>query len=346
MYTTHYLRGRIFRKFGANTYYRLMANKVRKFWNILVDAGIRFVDDNATKMSASLAYYTLFSVGPLLLVIITLLGFFYKRAYITDEIFYKMQGIIGRNAATELQSILVNMSLQTNKTLIGIVAILVFIFGATGIFSEIQGSINYIWSIKAKPKRSWLKYLRDRLLSLVLVIGLGFVMLVTVFLNLLIDLLSGRLQPILGHAHTLILKGANLGLLFLVVTFVFTIMFKVLPDASLRCKDAIIGALFTAVLFLIGKFLISYYLGYSKSLNMYGAATSIILVLSWVYYSAMILYYGAEFTEVYATTYGGGITVKEDAVHIITHESTSLPLAPPALHTMPEHLKPPHTEVD
>ncbi len=297
-----------------------MTNRLRKFWNILVDAGAEFIDDNATKLSASLAYYTLFSIGPLLLVIITLLGFFYKRAYITTQIFDQIQSIIGPTATAQLQSMLINMSHQTNKTLIGIIGILVFIFGATGIFSEIQGSINYIWSIKAKPKRSWLKYITDRLLSLVLVIGMGFLMLVTIFVNLLIDLLSGRLKPLLGDANTILLKTANFSLLFIVLTLVFIIIFKVLPDAKIGWRDALIGAVLTTILFLIGKFLISLYFSYSKSFNLYGAATSIILLLSWVYYSSLILYYGAAFTEVYAHIYGKGITVNDNAVHIFKQE--------------------------
>ena len=301
-----------------------MIGKLRKFLNILLVAGDDFIEDHASKLSASLAYYTLFSIGPLLLVIITLLGFFYKKSYITTQIFDRMHSVIGTTATEQLQTVLLNMSHQTNKTLIGIIGVLVFIFGATGIFSEIQGSINYMWSIKAKPKRSWLKYITDRLLSLILVIGMGFLMLVTVFINLLIDLLSGRLKPILGDANTVLLKAANLGLLFVVVTLVFTIIFKVLPDAWIHWKDAVIGACFTAVLFIIGKFLISYYLGFAKSMNLYGAATSIILLLSWVYYSALILYYGAEFTEVYAHRYGKGITVNDNAVHIIKHETSKL----------------------
>ncbi len=300
-----------------------MASKLRKFLNVFIDAGIEFVDDNATKLSASLAYYTLFSIGPLLLVIITILGFFYTRAYITTQIFDQIQGIIGINATAQLQSVLVNINHQANKTLFGIIGILVFIFGATGIFSEIQGSINYIWSIKAKPKSNWLKYLRDRLLSLVLVIGMGFLMMVTIFINLLIDLLSGRLHHILGDADIILLKAANLGLLFLVVTVVFLVIFKILPDARIHWRDALVGSVLTSVLFLIGKFLISYYISYSKSINLYGAATSIIILLSWVYYSSIILYYGATFIEVYAHTYGKGIMVKDNAVHIIKRESIS-----------------------
>ncbi len=298
-----------------------MIKKLLGFWELLLIAGEDFLDDHASKLSASLAYYALFSIGPLLLVIITLLGFFYKRAYITTQVFVELQSVIGASAATQLQSILTNMSLQSNKTLIGIIGILVFIFSATGIFSEIQGSLNYIWSIKAKPKRGWLKYIQDRLLSLVFVIGLGFLMMVSVFLNVVIDLFANRLQNLPGHANVIFLKSANLGLLFLIVTIVFTVIFKVLPDAKIRLKDATMGGLFTAVLFVIGKFLITYYLSYSKSLNLYGAATSIIVLLSWVYYSSMILYYGAEFTEAYAHRHGHGITVNEKAVHIVKHET-------------------------
>ncbi len=301
-----------------------MGRKLRGFWDVLAEAGDEFIEDHASKLSASLAYYALFSIGPLLLVMITLMGFFYKRAYMTTQIFDQVRGIIGANATTQLQTILVNMNLQTNKTLIGIAGIVVFIFGATGIFSEIQSSMNYIWSIKAKPKRSWLKYLRDRLLSLVLVIGMGFLMMVTILINIVVDITSNRFRQFLGDADIVLLKAVNFGLLFVVVTLVFFVIFKVLPDAWIHWKDALVGAVFTSVLFIVGKYLISYYFSFSKSLNLYGAATSIILVLSWVYYSSMILYYGAEFTEAYAHLHGRGIKVKNNAVHILKHETTVL----------------------
>ncbi len=301
-----------------------MFSRLRSFYMLLKAAGIEFVEDHATKLSASLAYYTIFSIGPLLLVVVTFLGFIYKKATVTTEVFAQVSGIIGATATNELQGILANMSKQTNTTLFGVIGVLVFVFGATGIFSEIQSSINYIWSVKAKPKRSWLKYIQDRLLSLVLVIGLGFVMLVTIVANLLIDLLSGRLKHLLGDADIVLLKGANFTLLFIVVTFVFFIIFKVLPDAKINWRDALVGAVFTGVLFIIGKYLISYYLGLSRSINAYGAATSIILVLTWVYYSSMILYFGAEFTEMYAKNHGKDIRADKNAVHIIKHETAML----------------------
>src|SRR6185312_11302833 len=207
----------------------------------------------------SLAYYTIFSIGPMLLVVITILGFFYKKPYVTTQVFDQLGSFIGPSAATALQGILENISHQNHSTLFGVIGVIVLIFGATGIFSEIQSSINYIWSIKAKPKRSWLKYITDRLLSFVLVLGMGLLVIVSLLINLLIDLLSGRLQQFLGDADIVLLKGANIGLMFLIVTFLFWIIFKVLPDAWIHWKDALVGATFTAVLFLIGKFLMSYY---------------------------------------------------------------------------------------
>ncbi len=301
-----------------------MRHRVRNFWDLIVVAGNEFVDDHATKLSASLAYYTIFSIGPLLLVIITILGNLFEKATITNEVFQQVAAIIGSSATADLQTVLTNMSKQTNTTLFGIIGALVFVFGATGIFSEIQTSINYIWSIRAKPKRSWLKYILDRLLSLLLVIGMGVILLVTIFANFVIGIIADKLPKFLGDVNIVLIQGANAGVLFLIVTIVFTIIFKVLPDAKIHWKDAAIGAVFTGILFIIGKMLIAYYLGLAKSINAYGAATSFILILTWVYYCSMILYFGAEFTEAYARKWGRGIKVGKGAVHIIKNETQDI----------------------
>lgn len=292
---------------------------------LLKEAGNDFIDDNATKLSASLAYYTIFSIGPLLLVIITVAGFFYTRADVTTKIFNQLGKLVGHSGADQLKSILDNISKQNNTTLFGIAGVVILVFGATSIFTEIQGSINYIWSIRAKPKRGWLKYLTDRLLSFSLIICLGFLMLVTLCLNLLIDLLTSRLQHLLGTANVVLIQGINYTLVFCCVTFLFSVIYKVLPDAKIFWKDALVGACFTGVLFLLGKFGISFYLGSAKSIDTYGAATSIILLLSWVYYSSIILYFGAEFTKVYAMKWGKGITIFETAVYIVKREAKELP---------------------
>ncbi len=302
-----------------------MKIRIKKLWHVLKQAGSEFLDDNGTKLSASLAYYTIFSIGPLMLVIITLTGLFYKQTAVTPKIFEQVSQVVGKAGADEIQSMLVNISAQKNNSLFSIIGIVVLVFGATGIFTEIQSSINYIWSIRAKPKKGWLKYLLDRLLSFSLIIGSSFLLLVTLFINLIMDVLAERLTRSFPGLNIILLQALNIFMLFAVVSFLFAIIFKVLPDASIKWKDALIGASFTGVLFLIGKFLIGYYLGSSKSISTYGAAASIIILLSWVYYSSIILYFGAEFTKVYAMTFGRGITINDTAVYIEKREAKEMP---------------------
>jgi membrane protein len=298
---------------------------LRNFYEILKEAGNDFVDDHATKLSASLAYYFILSIGPILLIIVTILSFFYKKAFATTQVFDQVAVFMGKREALVLKTFLEHISKQNIGTLFGIISVFVLVFGATSIFTEIQSSINYIWSIRAKPQKSWLKYITDRLLSFVLILGIGCLMIVSLFVNLLIDLLSNRLQRFLGDANIILLKGANVGLMLVVIVLMFMIIFKVLPDAKIYWKDAFVGACFTSILFLSGKLLMSYYFGISKSFNAYGAAASIILLLTWVYYSAIILYFGAEFTKVYAMKWGKGITVMDTAVYIIKREAKELP---------------------
>jgi len=308
-----------------------MKRKIKSIYNILIETYNEFSDDHATKLSASLAYFTLFSIGPLLLVLITILGFFYKRKFAAHQVFDKVGAFVGPKTAMQLEGMLDKMSKQNHGTLFGVIGALVFIFGATGIFTEIQSSINYLWSVKAKPKRSWLKYITDRLLSFVLIVGMGLLLIVSLLLNVIMDMAESHLKSIhqlnglLSDANILLIKGANVGILFIVVTLLFAVIFKVLPDARIHWKDAFIGASFTGVLFLIGKFLITWYLSSSKSISAYGAAASLIIVLSWIYYSALILYFGAEFTDVYARWHGKGITVKSTAVFIVKNEARELP---------------------
>jgi len=303
-----------------------MPSKFRQYFDLIKDAGSEFGNDNATKLSASLAYYTIFSIGPLLLVVITIMGWFYERGEVTNRVFEQLSTLVGASGSAQLKSILDNISTEKkDTTFFSIIGAIVLTFGATGIFTEIQSSINYIWSIKSKPKKGWVKYLTDRLLSFSLIIGTGFLMLVSLFINLLLDLLTGRLQVFLGDGYMLLIKGFNLGLLFCVVTFLFAVIYKVLPDAKISWRDAMTGAACTGALFLLGKFIIGYYIGSSKTSNTYGAAASIIILLTWVYYSSMILYFGAEFTKVYAMKMGQGITIYDTAVYIVKKEAKEVP---------------------
>lgn len=272
------------------------------------------------KLSASLSYYTLFSLGPMLVVIISFAGIFYGREAASGEIYDQVKGLIGPDAAVQVQNIIANIQHTDGGVTGAIIGITLLIIGATSVFNEIQSSINYIWSIRAKPEKGWVKILMNRLISFSLVISCGFILLVSLIINAVLDVLNERLQAYFHNAtYTLIYIVNNL-IIFGVIGSLFAIIFKVLPDANIRWKDSFIGAGFTAVLFMIGKFLIGVYLGNSKIGITYGAAASIIIILLWVYYSSIILYFGAEFTKVYAIHNGAGIKPRKTAVFIVKQE--------------------------
>jgi membrane protein len=297
---------------------------VKSYFKLLKEVLSEFSADNVVKLSASLAYYTVFAIGPLLLVIISLTGLFFEKEAVTGELYNQISNLVGKGGAEQVFTIIRNMQEQQTAARYSIIGFVILIFGATGVFADIQDSINYIWSIRAKPKKGWLKFITNRLLSFSLIIGIGFLMIVTLFINTLTDLFTDRLQRLFNSELVILFQIINLGLLFLVVSFLFAVIYKVLPDARIRWRDAFVGARFTGLLFLIGKFLIGYYLGTSSIGNTYGAAASIIIVLSWVYYTAIILYFGAEFTKVYALNKGGGIEPYSNAVFIIKREAKEL----------------------
>jgi membrane protein len=309
-----------------------MLKPLKTFWELLKETSNEFGDDHASKLSASLAYYTIFSIGPLLLVIIHVIGIFYKKKEAANElVFDRIAQIIGPTSTDQLKSILDNIDNTNNSTLFGIIGILVFIYSSTSIFTEMQSSINYLWSVKAMPKRGWLKHITDRLLSFLLIIGAGILLIASLVLNVIVDTITGQierfhyLEQYLGGLNFVLIAAINTGVLFVIVTFLFGVIFKVLPDASIHWKDVTIGAAFTGVLFIIGKFLITWYLTSSKLITAYGAAASLIILLSWIYYSALIVYFGAEFTDVYARKCGRGVKVKKNAVFVLKRDAKELP---------------------
>ena len=301
--------------------------RIRKVFTILKETGISFSDDNAFKLSASLSYYTIFALGPLLIIVISLSAIFYGKDVVEGRVFDQLRGLIGPDAAIQIQNILINAQ-QTHATTLGaIIGFIILFIGATGVFTEIQSSINFIWSVRAKPKKGWVKYLLNRLLSFSLVIGLGFVLLVSLIINALLTLLSDTLTRKFPHFPVGLFNLTNSLIILAVITCLFAVIYKVLPDAVISWKDAWIGSIFTAALFLLGKFLIGYYLGKSNLGVTYGAAASIVIILVWVYYSSLILYFGAEFTKIFALHSGAGIRPKQTAVFIIKREMKEIPLS-------------------
>lgn len=299
--------------------------QVKTVFKLLKNTTIAFLDDNAFKLSASLSYYTVFALGPLLIIVISLSAIVYRKDVVEGRLYEQLRGLIGIEPAAQIQNILSNAQ-QTHATTMGaIIGFIILFIGATGVFTEIQGSINFIWSVRAKPKKSWLVYLRNRLLSFSLVIGLGFLLLVSLIINALFTLLSQTLTKKFPHFPVGLFNLTNSLIILTAITFLFAVIYKVLPDAIISWKDAWIGSIFTAMLFLLGKFLIGYYLGKSNLGVTYGAAASVVILLAWVYYSSLILYFGAEFTKIYALHSGEGIRPKQTAVFIIKRETKEIP---------------------
>jgi membrane protein len=293
-----------------------MKLKLKDIWKMLKQTGSAFVDDNVLKMSAALSYYTMFALAPMLLVIITVASFFYKKEEITGSVNNQISGFVGPEGAQQLQEILNNAAISNDGTLATIIGIIMLIIAATGVFVEIQDSINTIWCLKAKPKRGFLKLLVNRLLSFSMVISLGFIMLVSLVINALMEALSNRLEAMFPNLTVYVIYGINLLITLAITTLLFAIIFKVLPDAKIRWKTVVIGAVTTAILFMLGKFGITFYIGSSDLGSTYGAAGSIVIILVWVYYSAMILYFGAVFTKVYAQYTGHDIHPSQYAVFV------------------------------
>lgn len=298
---------------------------LRKIWSVLKKAGTEFIQDNGMKLSASLSYYTIFSIGPILIIIISLAGIYWGRDAVQGRIYDEINGLVGNSAALQIQDIIMNIEksqLGASGAAIGFVVLLI---GATGVFTEIQDSINYIWSIRSKPKKGLLKLLLNRLISFSLIVSVGFLLMVSLILNALLELLHDRLEIYFSDVSVYVFQVLNFVLIYVVIACLFAIIFKVLPDASIRWRDAFVGAAFTAVLFLIGKSLISLYVTNSSIGVTYGTAASIIILLLWIYYTSIILFYGAEFTKVYTVNYGAGIKPDKTAVFIIKQETREVP---------------------
>ncbi|MBE9461715.1 YihY/virulence factor BrkB family protein [Dyadobacter subterraneus] len=305
-------------------------NKIKFTFSLIKDSFNEFMNDNGLKLAAALSYYTVFSLAPMLLVIISVVSFFYGREAFTGELFGQISGLVGKDAAAQLQEIIKNAEISNKSTVAATVGVVTLLIGATGVFAEIQDSINYIWSIKSKPKKSWLAYLKNRLLSFSVILTLGFLLIVSLGVNTAIDLLSSRLERYFSEVSVIIFSGLNIILVLIVLTALFTAIFKVLPDGHVRWKECMIGAAFTAVMFAIGKFGISLYLGQQDLGATYGASASIVILLTWVYYSSIILYFGAEFTKVYAKTDGEDISPNEHAVlisrkEVVEKQGSSMP---------------------
>ena len=293
---------------------------LKKVFSLLKATFKAFTEDRALKMSAALAYYTIFALAPLIMILISLASIFYGKEATQNQVFNQLNGLVGNEAAMQIQDIIKNIALSQNSTFAIVVGFFTLFLGATGVFMEIQDSINQIWRVKAKPKKGWKKMLINRFLSFSMIISLGFLLIVSLVINGLILAFSAKLSEYFPDVTVLLVQLINASITFVVIAALFAIIFKYLPDVIISWKDIRIGALFTALLFTIGRSLIGLYIESVAPGSAYGAAGSLIVILVWVYYTSAILYFGAEFTQVYAQSYGGAIKPAKYAVHVITTE--------------------------
>jgi len=302
--------------------------KLKSTWSILKQAFTGFSNDRVLKMSGSLAYSTIFSIAPLIILIISLADIFYGRDAIEGSIYGQISGFVGSDAAAQIQNMIRNASLSGKSHIAVVIGVITLVIGATSVFGEIQDSINIIWGLKPKPKRGWVKMLLNRLWSFSVIASFGFILLVSLMVNTIIEALMNQLQRLFPHVTVVLVYIANQLVILGITTLLFAVIFKVLPDARIKWRDVLAGAFATSLLFMLGKFVITFYINHSSVGTAYGAAGSLVVILLWVYYSSAILYFGAEFTKAYAAKHGSRIYPNHYAVWVklveVEEKDTSL----------------------
>lgn len=309
-------------------------NKSKSFFkntgDLLIASAKGFSSDKVPKLSSSLAYCTVFSMAPLLTIVIASASLIYKKEIIEGKIFDEVSQFTDTATATQIQNIVSQASLSGKTTVALIIGIISLIIGATAVFLEIQDSLNTIWKVKAKPRKGIMGLLSNRLKSFSLIISLGFLLLVSLILNSILGSVQTRFQDLVPVNSGWLFFIINNVVTFSVITCLFAVIFKVLPDVIIKWKPAFVGAAFTTVLFGLGKLLIDLYITKASPGAIFGAAGTIIIVLLWVYYTAFILYFGAEFTQVYAEKYSDSIKPSKYAVHVqVVMEEQNVKELPP-----------------
>lgn len=277
-------------------------------------------EDKAPRLAAALSYYTIFSLAPLLVLVIAITGFIVgNNDAIRVELVRQVHGLVGQQGADAVNELIANANRPQEGALATIIGVITLLIGATGVFGQLQESLNTIWEVKPKQGRGIKGVLKNRLLSFTMVLGVSFLLLVSLVVSTALSVINNYFTDLLGSIGPLV-QVLNIVLSIGVITLIFALIFKILPDVAIRWSDVWLGALVTAVLFTIGRTLISIYLGSSATASTYGAAASLVILLLWVYYSAQILFIGAEFTQVYARQRGSRITPVATAIPVTESE--------------------------
>lgn len=278
-----------------------------------------FGDDECAVRAAALAYYTIFALPPLLILLLMVAGMIWDPQQVQRALETQFAGMIGQDAARQIHDMIaVGDRAQGKGSIATVLSIAGLLFGATGAFMQLQGALNRAWEVKPDPaKGGIMRFLTKRLLSLGMVMGLGFLLAVSLAISALLSAFGGRIGGSLSGPLLMVL---NLVISLMVLGLLFAAIFKVLPDAKIAWKDVLLGGLVTAVLFTIGKFAIGLYLGRSNPGSAFGAASALAVILVWTYYAGMIILFGAEFTQAWARRRGDGLQPKKDAVRVVEKE--------------------------
>ncbi len=291
---------------------------------LLKESYSEWSDDKASRLAAALAYYTAFSLAPLLVIAVAIAGFFFKRSNAQDQLVSQIKGVVGPQAGDIISTMINNGSTQSGNIIATIIGIITLLIGATGVFVQLQDSLNTIWEVKLDPDLGIKGTVKQRASSLVMVLAVGFLLLVSLVISTAISGFTGFVTGSTGGGQniltTVVVWIINFVVAFGVTTLLFAAIFKYVPDVEIQWGDVWVGALFTALLFSIGRFALSYYLGRGSFGSTYGAAASLVILLAWIYYSSLILFFGAEFTQVYARKHGSQLEPSSDAVPVTEDE--------------------------
>lgn len=287
---------------------------LRDFGVLLKETFSQWMEREPFANSIVIAYYTIFSLPGLMVIIINVAGYFYDKGEITSRLTGQIQNMIGGDTAQDIEAIIGNASQSKGSTLATLLGIATLIFGATGVFYQMQQILNKMWEVKPKPKQMILKIIKDRIFSFGLILAVGFLLLVSLAVSAGLSAFSDWVSVHLSESLNVVFHVADIALSLAIITILFASIYKFLPDAQIRWKDVWPGAILTALLFTLAKFALGLYFGKSDPGSTYGAAGSIILIMLWVSYAGLILLFGAEFTQVYAKRYGKEIKPTAAAV--------------------------------
>jgi len=291
----------------------------RDLFNLLKTTYHEWSEDKVGRLGAALAYYTVFSLAPLLVIAIAIASLLFGEDAARGHVSKQLDQVIGTRVAGAVEEMIERTHASGSGTLATVISVVVLFFSATAVFGQLQDALNTIWGVQSRSDRGWLGTIKDRLATFVVVLGFGALLLVSLAASATLTVLN-RLLPDALPGSALLWRGIELAVSLLLFTLLFAMVYKFLPDVRLAWRDVWVGAVFTAVLFSLGKFLIGYYLAYASPASAYGAAGSLVIILIWVYYSSQVVLFGAEFTQVYANRYGHPF-VKAERAEPVTPES-------------------------